>query len=341
MRRALVRAAVVREFGSFDRAGVEDLPLPVARPGEVVVEVHAAPVNYVDLVTFRGDYQFRPTLPYTPGKGPVGIVRQLGDGVSNLQLGDRVLAMAEYGGYAQSVAVDARQVYQLPDALSFPDAAGMALGFDTAWMALTDRGRLRPGESVLALGASGAVGGAVVQLARAMGAGRVLAAVSSPERFAGPERDRADGLVDLSRMPLRETIREQVFALTDGQTDDDQGVDVVVDPLGADAFDGALRALAWRGRLVVVGFAAGRIPVLKANYALLKNIEVSGLQISDYRKRTPELLAQCYREVFGFVDQGSVEPPRVTAAPLSQWREALQSLESRTRTGRLVLLPQE
>jgi NADPH2:quinone reductase len=330
-----MRAVVVREFGSFDGAAVEELAPPVAGPGQVVVEVHAAPVNYVDLVTFRGQYQFRPSLPYTPGKGPAGIVRELGEGVSNLQVGDRVLAMAEYGGYGQRVAVDARQVYRLPDALSMPDAAGMSLGFDTAWMALTERARLRPGETVLALGASGAVGGAVIQLARARGAAQVLAGVSSPDRFAGPQRERVDGVVDLSRQPLRDTLREQVLELTA-----DRGVDVVVDPLGGDAFDGALRALAWRGRLVVVGFAAGRIPTVKANYPLLKNIEISGLQISDYRKRTPELLAECFREVFAFVEQGAVEPPTVTTAPLAHWRDALQSMESRTRTGRLVLLPQ-
>jgi NADPH2:quinone reductase len=330
-----MRAVVVREFGSFGSAAVEEVAAPVPRPGQVVVEVHAVPVNYVDLVTFRGEYQFRPSLPYTPGKGPVGIVTQLGDGVTGLDVGDRVLAMAEYGGYGQSVAADAQQVYRLPEGLPMPEAAGMSLAFDTAWMALTDRGRLRPGETVLALGASGAVGGAVVQLARAMGAARVLAGVSSPDRLPGRDRTRVDGVVDLSRQPLRDTVRDQVFDLTDGR-----GVDVVVDPLGGDAFDGALRALAWRGRLVVVGFAAGRIPTVKANYPLLKNIEISGLQISDYRKRMPDLLADCYREVFGFVERGAVEPPAVTTAPLAQWQEALRSLESRTGAGRLVLLPQ-
>ena len=331
-----MRAVLVHEFGSFDRSAVAAVPEPTAGPGQVVVEVQAAPVNYVDWVTFSGSYQFQPSLPYTPGKGPAGVVISVGPDVPELAVGDRVLAMSEYGGYAERVAVDARQVHRLPDTVSYVDAAAMSLGFDTAWMALTDRGRLRPGETVLALGASGAVGGAVVQLARAMGAARVLAGVSSPESLAGPEREMCHAVVDLSRPVLRDSLREQVLAHNDGA-----GVDVVVDPLGGDAFDGAVRALAWRGRLVVVGFASGRIPTLKANYPLLKNIEVSGLQISDYRKRTPELLATCFREVFGFVEQGLVRPPTSTAVPLSQWRTAMQSLTSRPRQGRMVLLPQD
>ncbi len=330
-----MRAVLVDEFGSFDRAAVRQVPDPVAGPGEVLVEIHAAPVNYVDLVTFRGEYQFTPTLPYTPGKGPAGVVRAVGDGVTSVSVGDRVLAMAEYGGYAELLAADSRQVYRLPEGLSYVDAAAMALGFDTAWMALRDRARLQPGESVLAIGATGAVGGAVVQLARAMGARRVLAGVSSPRKIDGLQEVGADGFVDLSGTGLRDSIREQVFAANEGL-----GVDVVVDPLGGDPFDGALRALAWRGRLVVVGFAAGRIPTLKTNYLLLKNIEVSGLQISDYRKRTPQLLAECYRQVFAFFEQGLVQPPPAVAVPLDDWKPAMQSVASRTAPARLVLLPQ-
>jgi len=331
----MMRALLVRQFGSFDRAAIQETADPLIGPGEVLVEVHAAPVNYVDLITFRGDYQFKPQLPYIPGKGPTGVVRALGDGVTGLSVGDRVLAMAEYGGYAQMVAADSRQVYRLPDTLSFVEAASIALAFDTAWVALTDRARLRPGETVLALGATGAVGGAVIQLAKAMGAGRVLAGVSSPEKCSGPRKAGADAFIDLSQSDLKDSIRQQIFQVNDGA-----GVDVVIDPLGGDAFDGALRALAWRGRLVVVGFAAGRIPCLKVNYTLLKNIEVSGLQISDYRKRTPELMTECYRQIFQFIEQGAVQPPPHIAIPLSEWRSAMESLESRTAPARVVLLPQ-
>jgi NADPH2:quinone reductase len=325
-----VRAVTVNRFGDLDAAGIEERPDPVSGDGDVLVEVRAAPVNYVDLITFRGEYQFSPELPYVPGKGPSGVVRSVGTAVSGLAPGDRVLAMAETGGYAELVAVDHRQVHPLPDALSFVDAAAMSLAYDTAWMALRERARLAAGETVLVLGASGAVGQAAVALARAMGAGLVLAGVSRPGRQIGP----VDGVVDLSRPDLRESVREQVHALTAGA-----GVDVVIDPLGGDAFDGAIRSLAWRGRLVVVGFAAGRIPVLKANYPLLKNIEVSGLQISDYRKRMPELVAQGYREIFAFHAAGQVTAPPAAALPLDDWRKAFEAIGSRSSTERLVLLP--
>jgi NADPH2:quinone reductase len=330
-----MRAVVVDELGSPAKAGVAETADPEVGAGQVLIDIHAAPVNYVDLVTMSGKYQFNPKLPYTPGKGPAGIVRALGQGVTGLAVGDRVLAMAEYGGYAEMVAVDHRQVYRLPDEMSFVDAASMSLAFDTAWMALRERARVKPGEAVLVLGATGAVGGAAVQLAKAMGAGVVLAGVSSPDRFAALKDLGADGMVDLSTPDLRESIREQVFAATDGA-----GVDVVIDPLGGDPFDGAIRAMKWRGRLVVVGFAAGRIPTLKVNYVLLKNIEVSGLQISDYRKRTPELMGECYRELFEFYVAGKIDAPPSTTLPLSEWRTATRMVEERTATGRLVLLPQ-
>ncbi|QLQ09206.1 MAG: NADPH:quinone oxidoreductase family protein [Nocardioidaceae bacterium] len=326
-----MRAVTVRAFGDLDAVAIEEHPDPVPAENEVLLEVRAAPVNYVDLVTMRGDYQFKPTLPYVPGKGPAGIVRQVGSAVHRSHPGDRVLAMAEYGGYAELATAEANQVHLLPAGLSFEDAATMSLAYDTAWMALRERARLAAGESVLVLGASGAVGRAAVSLARAMGAATVLGSVSRPGREVGP----ADGVVDLSRQPLRDTIREQVFALTDGR-----GVDVVIDPLGGDAFHGAIRALAWRGRLVVVGFAAGDIPQLKVNYTMLKNIEVSGLQISDYRKRVPELVRQCYAEVFEFYTEGRLDLQQAQTWPLAHWRDAVQALESRSATGRVVLSPQ-
>jgi NADPH2:quinone reductase len=331
-----MRAVMVHELGSYARSDVADVPDPVVAPGEVLVEVHAAPVNYVDLVTFSGRYQFTPALPYTPGKGPAGIVREVGAGVGDLRPGDRVLAMAEYGGYAELAAVDHRNVYRLPRSLSFVDAAAMSLAFDTAWMALRERARIEPGDTVLVLGATGAVGGAAVQLAKAMGAKTVLAGTSSPgqlDRLAGWG---ADGAIDLSRPDLKDSVREQVFAATDGA-----GVDIVIDPVGGDAFDGAVRALAWRGRIVVIGFAAGRIPTLKVNYVLLKNIEVSGLQISDYRKRAPELVRDCYREVFELYDAGTLTAPPSTTLPLSEWKTALHMIESRSASGRLVLVPRD
>jgi NADPH2:quinone reductase len=330
-----MRCVSVTQFRDLDRAEIVEAVDPVPAAGEVLVEIHAAPVNYVDAITLRGEYQFKPALPYTPGKGPAGVIVALGGGVETLKVGDRVLAMVESGGYADMVCVSERQAYRLPDSMPFADAASMSLAFDTAWMALRERARIQAGDRVLVLGANGAVGAAATTLARAMGASQVLAGVSSPARFARAKQAGADSMVDLSESELRESLRRQVFAATDGH-----GVDVVIDPLGGDPFDGAIRALAWRGRMVVIGFAAGRIPTLKANYVLLKNIEVSGLQISDYRKRMPELVAECYREVFQFYSEGMIQVPPTTTMPLAEWKHALRLLESRSADSRLVLLPQ-
>jgi NADPH2:quinone reductase len=325
----------VGELGSLHNGGIEEVADPVPGEDEVVIEIAATPVNYVDVLTMRGLYQFTPELPYTPGKGPAGVVRAFGEGVADVAVGDRVLAMAEYGGYAEAVAVDHRQVHRLPADMPFTDAASMAVAFDTAWVALRDRARLVPGETVLVLGAAGAVGHAAVQLARAMGARQVLAGVSSQRRL-----DEAgltpivDATVDLSLPDLRESIREQVLSATAGR-----GVDIVVDPLGGGAFDGAVRALAWRGRLCVIGFAAGRIATLKTNYVLLKNIEVSGMQISDYRRRMPEYVAEGFREMFGYYENGMITALPHRTMALDDWRTALELVESRRAGRRIVLVP--
>jgi NADPH:quinone reductase len=328
-----VRAIVVDEFGPPEGLRVKKIAAPAPGAGEVLVAVHAAPVNYVDLLVVGGTYQFRPQLPFIPGKGPAGIVAACGPGVTALQPGDRVLAMAEAGGYAEAVAAPAGQCYRLPARMSFTEAAALSLVYDTAWFALRERGRLAPGESVLVLGASGGVGRAAVQLARAMGA-RVLAAIARPEKAAAVRAAGADAVFDLSRPDLRDSLREQVFAATDGR-----GADIVLDPLGGEAFEAALRALAWRGRLVVIGFAAGAIPTLRTNYLLLKNIEVSGLQISDYRKRRPAQVALAFAEIFAFYEAGRITPAAATRYPLERAGAALAAMRDRRIEGRAVLCP--
>jgi NADPH2:quinone reductase len=328
-----MRAVIVREFGLISNATMGEAPDPVPGAGQVLVEIHAAPVNFADLLTISGKYQVRPELPFTPGRSPAGIVRAVGAGVKDLKAGDRVLAMASQGGYAEQIAVDEGTCYQLPDALSFAEAAAMSLTFDTAWVALRDRARIAAGETVLVLGATGGVGNAAVQLAKAMGA-RVLGGVSSPEKFAPVRAAGADGMVDLSRPELRESLRAQVYAQTNGR-----GADVVLDALGGDIFDAAIRALAWRGRLVVMGFASGRIPSLAANYLLVKNIEVSGVQISDYHHRRPDLIGQCYAEIHRWLADGTLKPPTTTTMGLEEFATALQLIADRKAAGRIVLLP--
>ena len=327
-----MRAIVVGEFGPPEGLRVAKVPTPVPGPGEVLVTVHAAPVNYVDMLVVGGTYQFLPPFPFIPGKGPAGVVTALGPGVTTLRAGDRVLAMAEVGGYAEAVAVAADQCHRLPAHMSFAEAASAAVVYDTSWVALRGRARLSPGESVLVLGASGGVGHAAVQLARALGAGCVLAGISRPEREAAVRANGADAVIDLSRPDLRDSLREQVYAETDGR-----GADIIIDPLGGTVFEAAIRALAWCGRLVVIGFAAGGIPKLRTNYLLLKNIEISGLQITDYRKRRPAELATAYSEIFGFYELGLVKPAAATLFPLERAGDALAAVRDRRIDGRAVL----
>jgi NADPH:quinone reductase len=323
-----MRAIVVDQFGPPERLRVAEVPSPRPGRGEVLVEVHVAPVNYVDLLVVGGTYQSLPARPFIPGKGPAGVVTVLGPGVTAPRLGDRVLAMAEGGGYAEAVVLRADQCYCLPQRMSFLEAASLSLVYDTAWFALRERARLAPGEIVLVLGASGGVGQAAMQLARAMG-GRVLAGISRPERAPAAG---ADAVIDLSRENLRDTLREEVWAATEGR-----GADVILDPLGGDVFEAALRALAWCGRLVVIGFAGGQIPTVKANYLLLKNIEVSGLQVSDYRKRRPAQMAACFADIFELYEQGHIKPAATQVFPLEQAGEALAAVRDRRLAGRAVL----
>jgi NADPH2:quinone reductase len=217
--------------------------------------------------------------------------------------------------------------------MSFEDAACLSLAYDTAWFALFERARFKSGDNVLVLGATGAVGRAAVQLARAKGA-NVIAGVSSLERGRSMLGNEAQHYVELSGPDLKENLRKQVFDLTGGK-----GADIVIDPLGGDIFDAAIRCVAWRGRFVIIGFAAGKIPSLKMNYVLLKNIEVSGLQISDYRKRTPELLRECFNDVFDLYEQGKIMTGKVFRFSLDDYSSALRGILDRSLKGRAVLVP--
>lgn len=328
-----MKAVLIREFGPVEALRVEEVPDPELAPGHVSIDVQATAANFVDLLVVSGTYQFLPERPFVPGKLPAGIVTAVADDVTGVRVGDRVLTLAEQGGYAQKAVVKAADCFRIPDSLPFVQAAGMALAYDTAWFALCDRGRAQAGDTVLVLGASGGVGLAAVQLAKAYGL-KVIAGVSSEAKARVVLDAGADAWIDLSRENPRDSIREQVHALTDGK-----GADIVLDPLGGDFFDGAIRAVAWCGRLVVIGFAAGRIPTLKMNYVLLKNIEVSGVQVSDYRKRTPDRMAHCMSEIFRLYGEGRLVPAQTRTYPLESAAQALAELQDRKASARLILLP--
>jgi NADPH2:quinone reductase len=327
-----MRAVVVKEFGGIEKAALGDTPKPEPKPGEVLLETDAVSVNFVDLVMMSGKYQFKPALPFIPGKLPAGVVAAVGAGVTKFKPGDHAIAMAEQGGFAEFVAMPEEQCIPVPPTLPLTEAAAMALVYDTAYFALRERARIGKGESVLVLGATGGVGLAAIQLAKVMGAGLVLAAVASKDKEPIVREAGADAVIDLARPDLHDSLREQVFAHT-GKG----GVDIIIDMLGGDSFDAAIRALAWSGRLVVIGFASGRIPSLKANYLLVKNIEVSGMQVSDYRKRRPADMAACFREVFAWRTSGRLKPLPMKVYPLEEFSTALQDIQDRKQRGRVVL----
>ncbi len=328
-----MRAVVVTKYGRIADAAVAEFPDPVPGPDDILIRVQAVAANYVDLLVIGGKYQFLPDLPFVPGKASTGIVETVGANVTRFKQGDRVLAMTEQGGYAELVAIRNDHAYRLPDSLSFVDAASMSLCYDTAWFAMFERGRLQPGEIALVLGATGGVGYACVQLAKAKGA-KVLAGLTTPAKADLFAPEDIDGVIDLSVENLRDGLRDQVYALTGGE-----GADVIMDPLGDAVFGAALRALAWRGRLVVVGFAAGDIPSVKANYLLLKNIEVSGLQVSDYRKKRLDMMDDCFADIFALYDAGKIKAAPSETFALEDFATALDRIESRQIKGRAILEP--
>ena len=330
-----MKAALVRAFGPIETVGYGDLPDPVPGPGEVVLALRAAEVNYPDILVAEGRYQVKPPLPFVPGKTAAGIVTAIGPGVTGIVPGMAVLAHLEYGAFAECVRAPAAACCPIPDGLSMDSAAALGLAAQTAWFALRTRGGLEPGESVLVLGGGGAVGAAAIQLARALGAALVFATA----RGASIDRARALGadlVVDTARPDLAEALRTGILDANGGR-----GVDVVVDPLGGEVTQAALRCLGWRGRLVVVGFAGGRLPVMKAGYLLVKNIAVLGLQWSDYRDRRPDAVRAAQREIFAHALVGQVRTTIAARLPLSRAAEALVRQRDATPPGRILLVPND
>lgn len=340
-----MKAVMIRSFGPIDSPGlhrVETCNDLSPAPDEVLIDVHAAAVNYPDLLVIGGRYQILPPLPFTPGKDAAGVVRAIGPLVGHgnspptpssrsIRVGDRVVVQLEHGGYASQVCAPSAWVHPIPDAMSFVDAAAMGLVYQTAYFALVDRGQFRPHETVLITGAAGGVGLAAVQIAKGLGA-RVLAAVNTPLQADLVRQHGADAVIDLAQPDLRESVRKQVYFANSGR-----GADVVLDTLGGDVFDGSLRALAWCGRIVVIGFAAGRIPEIKANYLLVKNITVSGLQWSDYRERTPNRVAEVQQELMQLYTLGVIRPHVMQVFSLEQFEQALDLVATGQAFGKVVL----
>ena len=276
-----MKALVVKQFGGHDAPSVEECPAPVPGPGEVLVDVRAAGVNFPDLMVIAGTYQNLPPLPFIPGKECSGVVDAIGANVKLVKPGDRVMVQIEYGAFAQQVVAKELQCHVIPGTMGFPEAAALGLTYMTAHFALVERAQLKPGEVVLVTGAAGGVGLAAVQIAKALGA-TVLAAVSSPEKAAAAKASGADYIIDVDVPDLRNALREQVYAAVGKR-----GADVILDNVGGEVFDACLRAIAWSGRMLVVGFTSGRIPEIKAGLVLVKNISVIGMQIASAGSMDP------------------------------------------------------
>src|SRR5215475_6870574 len=293
-----MRAVLCKEWGGPEKLVVEDVPSPAIREGAVRIAVHAAGINFADLLLISGQYQEKPAFPFTPGMEVAGTVAEVGAGVSHLKAGDRVMALTGTGAYTDETVVDAARVLKIPDSMDFPTAAGFPVTYGTSHGAFDWRAHLKPGEWLLVFGAAGGVGLTAVEIGKAMGA-RVIACAGGAEKLEVARQHGADDLIDYSR----EDIRERVKAITGGK-----GADVVYDPVGGDAFDASLRSIAWGGRIVVIGFASGRIPQAPANILLVKNIDVIGYYWGSYQGRRPELLRDSYTKLLRWFEEGKLKP---------------------------------
>jgi NADPH2:quinone reductase len=317
-----MRAAVVTALAGPGAVVLREVPEPVPRRDQVLVDVEYAGVAFPDVLRTRGEYQLRPELPFSPGWDVSGVVR--GDG-GGFKAGDRVAAMPVIGGFADSVAVDAQMVFPLPSSVSFAKGAALPLNYLTAHLALVRRGRLREGETVLVQGAAGGLGSAVCSLAGALGA-RVIAVVSTEEKA---EVVHAAGAHDVV---LAQGFKDQVRQLTDGR-----GVDIVVDPVGGDRFTDSLRSLATEGRLLVLGFAGGDIPTVRTNRLLLTNTSVMGVASNELWTLDPAYPAEQWRDLVARVESGSVDPLIGAEFSLADAASAIRMLDERHAHGKILV----
>jgi NADPH2:quinone reductase len=322
-----MKAVLCKQFGPPDSLVVEELASPRAGPGEVVVSVKAASVNFPDVLIIQNKYQFKPPLPFSPGSELAGVVKEAGAGVQGWQPGDKVLAFTTYGAFAEEVKVESTRLVAIPSAMGFPEAAAFLLTYGTTDHALRDRGRLAEGETLLVLGAAGGVGLAAVEIGRALGA-RVIACASSEDKLAVCRSHGADATINYAA----EDLRERVKALTDGR-----GPDVIYDAVGGAYSEPAFRSIAWRGRHLVVGFAAGEIPKLPLNLALLKGAAVVGVFWGDFARREPARFADSVRQLARWYGEGRLKPHVSQTFPLEKAADALKLMAARQVKGKLVL----
>jgi len=324
-----MKALLCTTYGPPELLEYRDVPSPRPQAGEVLVSVRAASVNFPDVLIIENKYQFKPPLPFSPGSEIAGVIKEVGPGVARLASGDRVMAATVYGGFAQEVVVDAGRLIPIPTDMDFAPASALLLTYATADHALRDRGAVRKGETVLVLGAAGGVGLASIEIAKAIGA-RVIACASTAEKLAVCRDRGADDVINYAT----EDVRDRIKAVTAGR-----GVDVVVDPVGGRVTEIALRSVAWRGRLLVIGFADGAIPKIPLNLVLLKGCSVVGVFWGDFTRREPHAFADSVEQLFTWYAEGAIKPHISLTLPLSRGAEAIRLMADRKVIGKIVLQP--
>jgi NADPH2:quinone reductase len=322
-----MKAVLCKELGPPEKLVVEQVPSLRAGKGQVVVSVKAAGVNFPDTLIIQGKYQFKPEPPFSPGGEVAGVVKEIGEGVTQLRAGDRVIAASTYGGFAEEMLADADKVIAMPDAMEFVPASAFVLTYGTSYHGLKDRAELKAGETLLVLGASGGVGLAAIQLGKAMGA-KVIAAASSVAKLQVCRENGADELINYAT----EDLRARVKAITAGR-----GVDVVYDPVGGPYSEPALRDMAWKGRFLVVGFAAGDIPKVPLNLPLLKGCSIVGVFWGAFTRTEPENNRRNNEELMQLYTVGKIKPHIHATYPLERAAEALNEVLNKRVSGKVVL----
>ena len=322
-----MKAYVCKEFGPVESHKVEEIEDPRAEAGQVVVDVKAAGVSFPDVLIVQGKYQFQPPFPFSPGGEIAGVISEVGEGVVDWKVGDRVIAMTGNGGIAEKVVAFEMTLMPLPETMDFKDGAAFPLNYGTTYHALKQRGQLQPGETLLVTGAGGGVGTTAIEIGKAMGA-KVIAAASTEEKLEIAKNLGADETINYSDGELKEKVK----ALTDGL-----GADVIYDPIGGDIFLQCMRCVNWKGRVLVIGFASGPIPEVPTNLALLKGCSIVGVFWGRFTGAEPEENSKNFDELFALHAEGKLKPQITKSYSLDDAAEAISSLENRKATGKVVI----
>ena len=323
-----MKAIICKTFGKPEELVWEDVPSPAMGAGDVRVRVRACGINFADTLIIQGLYQVKPPLPFIPGMEIAGEVIEVGEKVRHLHLGDRVMAITSIGGLAEEVVVPAGLVLPMPEKMTWADAAAFAIAYGTSHLALSHRANLRAGETLLVHGAAGGVGLTAVEIGKLMGA-TVIATASTAEKLEVARQHGADHLINYRE----ENFIERVKAITGGK-----GADVIYDPVGGDVFDQSLRCIAWEGRLLVIGFASGRIPQAPANLALVKNCSIVGVYWGNYSLKDPATLLHSLQTLLHWYSEGQIKPHIAYQFPLAQTAEAMNVLLRREAVGKVVVV---